>query len=132
MAKERHDGQEGHVVTVASQEGQSVLVAVPMVGFPEGFELPAGARVVLVSTPTGPAARPLVRAIPGSVPPDALERRGEPIPGAGRRVLQQATEVGEQPSVEVSPGEDVVWVVETSDPNGPESVVAVRRANSGQ
>ena len=129
MAKERKDGQEGHVVTVSSQEGQSVLVTVPMVGFPEGFQLPPGARVVLVSTPSGPAVRPLVRAVPGSVPPDALEQRGTPIPGGGRRVLQEATEVGKQPA-QGSPGEDVMWVVESSDPEGPEPVIAVRRANS--
>ena len=129
MAKERKDGQEGHVVTVSSQEGQSVLVTVPMVGFPEGFQLPPGARVVLVSTPSGPAVRPLVRAVPGSVPPGALEQRGTPIPGGGRRVLQDATEVGKQPA-QGSPGEDVMWVVESSDPEGPEPVIAVRRANS--
>ena len=100
MAKERKDGQEGHVVTVSSQEGQSVLVTVPMVGFPEGFQLPPGARVVLVSTPSGPAVRPLVRAVPGSVPPDALEQRGTPIPGgrtqsaAGRDRGRQAACAG--------------------------------------
>jgi hypothetical protein len=119
--KSRDEGQEGHVVTVTEQKGQSVLVAVPMVGFPDGFQLAPGARVVLVSTPSGPAARPLVRAVPGAAPPESDADDGS-------RVTQDATEVGEQPSVEGSPSEDVVWVVDSVGAEGPEQVIAVRRA----
>ena len=121
-AKSRIEGQEGHVVTVTKQDGQSVLVAVPMVGFPDGFQLAPGARVVLVSTPSGAAVRPLVRAVPGAVAPEADA-------DDGARVLQEATEVGEQPSVKGSPGEDVVWVVDSGDTQGPEQVIAVRRGS---
>jgi hypothetical protein len=125
----RNQGQEGHVVTVAKQEGQNALVAVPMVGFPDGFQLAPGARVVLVSTPSGAAVRPLVRAIAATVPQDALDNRDEPIDGGGRRVLQDATEVGDQPSAKGSSNEDVLWVVESSDAGGPEQVIAIRSAS---
>jgi hypothetical protein len=125
MAKEQH-GEVGHVVTVARQEGQAALVAVPMVGFPEGFQLAPGARVVLVSTPSGPAVRPLVRSLSVDVPREALEERGELTVGDRRMMLQDATVVAEQPSVEGSPSEDIVWVVDSSDKEGPEQVIAVR------
>lgn len=125
MAKEQQ-GEVGHVVTVARQEGQAALVAVPMAGFPEGFQLAPGARVVLVSTPSGPAVRPLVRSMTADVPRDAVEARGELTVGDRRLTLQDATVVDEQQSVEASPGEDTVWVVHSSDKEGPEQVIAVR------
>jgi hypothetical protein len=56
------DLEKGHVVTVVGQEGQNVLVAVQMVGFPKGFQLSPGARVMLVSTPSGIGVGPIVRA----------------------------------------------------------------------
>jgi hypothetical protein len=124
----RSQGEEGRVVSVTGQEGQNALVAVPMVGFPEGFQLPPGARVVLVYTPSGPAVRPLARAIPARVPPEALDQRGEVPIGPGRRgVMQDATVVGEQPSTERARDEDVVWVVDSADPEAPDHVIAVRR-----
>jgi hypothetical protein len=109
----REQGEEGHVVGVAGQEGTNALVALPMVGFPEGFQLPRGARVVLVTTPSGPAVRPLARGRPGPVPPEAVE--------------QDATVVGEQPRTAAPGPEEVVWVVESSDPETPDQVIAVRR-----
>ena len=124
----REQGEEGSVVAVVGQEGTNALVSVPMVGFPEGFQLAAGARVVLVSTPSGPAARPLVRAVEGAVSPEALDQRGDLEVGGKRLVLQEATEIGEQPSAKGSAGEDVLWVIETGDREQPEQVVAVRRA----
>jgi hypothetical protein len=127
----RSQGEEGHVVSVTGQEGQNALVAVPMAGFPEGFQLPPGARVVLVRGPSGPAVRPLARAISGRVPPEAVEQRGEVPTGLGRRArMQDATVVGEQPSTERAGDEDVVWVVESTDPDAPDQVIAVRRGGA--
>jgi hypothetical protein len=125
MAKEQQ-GEVGHVVSVVRQEGQTSLVAVPMVGFPEGFQLAPGARVVLVSTPSGPAVRPLVRAMRAEVPRDVLETRGELTVGDRRMTLQDATVIGEQPRAEESSDEDLVWVVDSTDKEGPEQVIAVR------
>ena len=46
---------------VAGQEGDRVLVSVPMTGFPTGFSLRAGDRVTLAAGDTELIARPLVR-----------------------------------------------------------------------
>ena len=122
--------QQGHVVTVVGQEGAAALVALPMVGFPDGFQLTPGARVVLVTRPSGPAVRPLVRAIrTAEVPADPLQEGAELALGGGPKVLQEATVVDEQPAVGAErPGENVVWVVESAGAEGPEQVIAVRRA----
>lgn len=126
MARDR---EQGHIVTVVGQEGQNVLVAVPMVGFPEGFQLSPGARVRLVNTPSGPAVGPVVRAMRVSVPPERLERR-EALNLEGRQqVFQDATVVTEQPAVEGAPAEDVVFVIESGDAEGPEQVMGVRRVS---
>jgi hypothetical protein len=124
----RDQGEQGHVVTVVGQEGQSVLVAIPMAGFPEGFQLAPGARVVLVRTRSGLAARPLSRAVRVRVPPEVLERRAGANLVDGKE-LQEATVVGEQPPVEGAPDEDLVWVVDSGDTEGPQQVIAIRRAN---
>ena len=129
MAKD--EGEQGRLVPVAGQDGSNVLVSVPMVGFPEGFELPPGARVMLVNTPSGPAARPLVRATRTTVPREALEGRDELELDDRRAVLQDATVVGEQPQVEGAGDEDVVWLVESGEEKDPDQVIAVRLVNPG-
>jgi hypothetical protein len=49
------------VTEVVRQEGDRVLVLVPMRGFPAGFEVRPGTRVVLMSDEIGPAVYPLLR-----------------------------------------------------------------------
>lgn len=129
MAKD--EGEQGRLVPVVGQDGSNVLVSVPLVGFPEGFQLPPGARVMLVDTPSGPAAKPLVRATRTTVPRAALEKREELELDEGQAVLQDATVVGEQPRVEGAGDEDVVWLVESGDPKDPDQVIAVRLVNRG-
>ena len=51
----------GHVATVSTQEGDRVLVSIPMVGFPKGFKLEKGDRVSVVQSEHGAIALPLVR-----------------------------------------------------------------------
>lgn len=51
----------GHVATVSAQEGDRVLISVPMVGFPQGFQLRQGDRVSVVQSGSGAVAVPLVR-----------------------------------------------------------------------
>jgi len=51
----------GQVAKVSGQEGDRVLLSVPMVGFPQGFTLRAGDKVVLVHDEHGPAVRPLAK-----------------------------------------------------------------------
>jgi hypothetical protein len=127
MAKEQ--GEEGRVVAVTAHDRErEVLVSVPMEGFPEGFKLAPGARVLLVNSPAGPVVRPLVMAIRAEVTSDLPQGRGELRLGTDRIVeLQDATVVATQDSPEASGAGDVVWVVESQDPEGPDQVIAVRR-----
>lgn len=113
----------GAVAAVAGQEGDRVLLSLPMVGFPPGFKLRRGERVTVVYEPSGPAVRPLVRAIrtPQNLSrADSLEAEGQ------RLVLQDAT-LRTQPPRE---GEETVgyvaWVVEPGTAEGPAQVIAVR------
>jgi hypothetical protein len=51
------------VVKVEEQKQGSVLISIPMVGFPDGFQLRPGESVTLVEETSGRlAVRPLVRA----------------------------------------------------------------------
>jgi hypothetical protein len=77
MAQER-----AGAATVIAQEGESVQLdyngkslTVPMRGFPPGFKLAPGRRVILIDEPTGPVARPLVRAITSTQLREALGRQ---------------------------------------------------------
>ena len=47
--------------TVVQQQDGKVTIALPMVGFPAGFQLQPGDRVVVVDQPSGLAVRPLVQ-----------------------------------------------------------------------
>jgi hypothetical protein len=77
------------VAEVSRQEADHVLVSFATVGFPEGFELQSGDRIVLVEDENGLAAHPLVRTV------TVLERpseSGEPLmTGRQTFVLQAAT-----------------------------------------
>jgi hypothetical protein len=131
MAQERSGA-----ATVLAQEGERLQVdyrgqrlSVPMRGFPPGFALRPGTRVILVDEPSGTVARPLVRAITTRVPVDVAERRGA-IELEGRRLEMQPSTVLEQPRpLEATRPSDeaVVWVMERGDAQPPDQVIAVRR-----
>lgn len=114
-------GESGQVTQVTRQEGDRVLVSVPMIGFPPGFQLRSGERVVLVHDETGPAVRPLVRAVTLDAPPE--ETAGAQAAGAQRYEVQESA-VREE---EGGGGQYVVWVVDHGSAEGPEQVIAVRR-----
>lgn len=121
--------------TVIAQEESRVEVeyegehlTVPLVGFPPDFRLRPGERVILVDEPTGPVARPLVRAIVSRLPDEAREQRGE-VEIEGRRLVMQSSTVLE-PDVreEGRPSEEhVLWIIEPGEAEGPDQVVAARR-----
>jgi hypothetical protein len=48
------------VKSVIKQEGNEVQVSIPMVGFPEGFELHPGDKVTVLYEDGSPVARPLI------------------------------------------------------------------------
>jgi hypothetical protein len=131
MAKER-DG----AARVIAQEGSRLQVehrgerlTVPMQGFPPGFVLRPGARVILRDETPGPVARPLVRAILSSLPPQALESRAQ-LDVAGRRLeMQEGTLVEEGPRrPDARPSDQYeVWLVEGQEGDPAQQVIAVRR-----
>ncbi|MGH9204676.1 MAG: hypothetical protein ACRD2A_25900 [Vicinamibacterales bacterium] len=131
MANER-DG----AARVISQDGERLQVdhkgarlTVGMRGFPPKFTLRPGSRVVLFDEPSGPVARPLVRAIRARVAKDEIEARGR-IDASGRNLeMQQSTIVEDAPpqARERPSGEDEIWVVDSVGEQGPDQVVAVRR-----
>ena len=123
----------GPIATVGGQEGDHVLVSLPMVGFPAGFRLRAGERVVVVTTDDGGAAvMPLVRssvqrgvgrsavAEAQSHADGSVEDRSIDVAGQ-RATVQQATVVNEPDGRDL-----VVWVVDPGTADGPPQVIGTR------
>ena len=121
--------------TVISQEGSRLQVehagqrlSVPMRGFPEGFTLRAGSRVILYDEPSGPVARPLVRAIRSTVRPEEVQRR-EGLQAAGSRLEMQPGTIVEERAPAAQPASDEyeLWVVERAGDEIADQVIAARR-----
>ena len=111
-------GDSGQVVAINAQEGDHIILSVPLVGFPDGFQLSAGDQVFLVSGENGPEARPLIRSREVSATP---ERRGRMLAVANQEfALQDATVQAESPD-----GHHVVLTV-PNEGGRPEAVFAVR------
>ena len=129
MIKERN-----RAATVVKQSDDLVEVehnrerlTVPTDGFPPGFKLRPGARVILVEGSTGLVAKPLVRAIESRLQPASINRR-EPLEVQGRRVeLQDSTILDDRPETKTPTDDYVVWVVERGEGDASEQAIAVRR-----
>ena len=131
MAQER-DG----AAIVISQEGErlqvehkGVRLTVPMRGFPPGFKLRPGRRVILFDEPNGPVARPLVRMVTSRLAREAVEKRVA-IEVEGQRLEMQASTVVDesQPRREDRTSEEFsVWIVERGAGDPVDQVIAVRR-----
>lgn len=93
--------------------GQRLTAA--MKGFPPGFTLNAGAKVILVDEEGGVVARPLVRAIKTT---DARAAGAE---------VQAGTVQDERRDEAQTTGETVVWVIERDEAGAGDQAVAVRR-----
>jgi len=76
-------GEYGQITSIKQQEGDRVLVSLPMVGFPTGYTLRAGARVAVVFEENGPAARPAVEMV--SLGASAPAIAGGTLTAGGRR-----------------------------------------------
>jgi hypothetical protein len=103
------------VAVIAGQEGDRVLVSVPVAGFPAGFRLRAGERVALATDAADLVARPLVRT--------RVVGLGEAA--AADLAVQEATARSEVPASDRAPvGSQVVF--ETDSGGGPGQTVAIR------
>ena len=117
-------GESGQVTEITQQEGKRVLLSVPMVGFPPGFKLRPGEKVVLVQDEKGPSVRPLVH----TVTVDAVSEESADTLKAGRRnfAIQKSTVRDKGTSEEARRGPYEVFVVDRGKAKGPEQVIAVR------
>ena len=139
MAQER-----AGAATVIAQEGDGVRVdyngqwlTVPMRGFPPGFKLLPGRRVILFDEPTGPVARPLVRAMTSRQPreavgsPGVLQHEGRSLELQDRTAFDEPQPGGEARASEetrASGDEDYdLWIVERAEGDPTDQVIAVRR-----
>jgi hypothetical protein len=116
-------GEGGPIATVAGQEGDHVLLSVRMVGFPAGFRLRAGERVVLVTDDQGhPAVMPLVRSsVQRGVGREAAADNDSIDVAGVQATVQSSTIVNE------GDGRDlVVWVVDPGTAEGPPQVIGTR------
>ncbi len=131
MAQER-DGAATVIAQEANQlrvEHKGKQLTVPMKGFPPGFRLRPGARVILVDEPSGLVARPLVRAIPSRLARETLQKRGA-VEIEGRRLeMQESTIIEERaPRGAERPSDEYeVWVVERGAGEPADQVIAARR-----
>lgn len=111
----------GQVATVSSQEGDRVLLSIPMVGFPEGFRLQPGDRVAVVNEGRGPVAVPLVRSFEAGRASE--NARGIEASGERYDVSEAAVRYGEGNRV-------IVFVIEREPGSkGGEQVFAIRRTD---
>jgi hypothetical protein len=111
-------GEFGQITRIERQDGDRVLVSLPLVGFPAGYTLRPGARVVVVFDEDGPAVRPAVDVVPiGASAPDAA---GGTVTAKGRRLEVPANIVHD----ERGDGEYIAFVIGGDEG---EQVVAIRR-----
>lgn len=136
MGRLRKAKERNGAAKVITQEGTRLQVehkgerlTVPMRGFPPGFTLRPGARVVLYDESSGPVARPLVRAVRSRIRREDVEKRGA-LEIEGRRLEMQDSTVLEeaQPRGEERPSDEYeVWIVERAEGDATEQVIAARR-----
>lgn len=117
-------GESGQVAEVAQQEGERVILTVPMAGFPPGFELRPGERVVLVREENGLVARPLVRSMTTD---DISEEAADTLKAGDQRFTIQASTIREQGADTAEQGRPHdIFVLDSGSAEGSEQVLAVR------
>jgi hypothetical protein len=110
-------GEAGFAVTVREQVDNAVVVEIPMAGFPEGFRLHAGDKVMVVNDDNGPSARPLVKVVA------AESDDGAELRSAHHRyaISDAAVRIGGERG-----GRRVAFVVERDQDDGQEQIIATR------
>ncbi len=129
-------GERSGAATVISQEGGQLQLehrgsrlTARMEGFPQGFQLRNGDRVILLDAPTGTVARPLVRAVSLPLKSDDLKSRRSVL-AQGRRLELQPGTLSAEPNQRIDSlgdGEYTAWVVERAADDAAGQVIAVAR-----
>jgi hypothetical protein len=112
-------GEHGQITSIMRQEGDRVLVSLPLVGFPPGYTLRPGSRVVVVFDENGPAVRPAVEPVP--VGNSAPQISANSLTASGRSFDVPANIVRD----DSGSGDYVAFVIGGGDDG--EQVVALRR-----
>jgi hypothetical protein len=115
-------GDWGRVMNVVAQEGDRVLLSFPMDGFPEGFTLRPGERVVLVDIESDLAVKPLVREFRVD---DISDVSAASMSAGDERYALQGGTIRDD---EGHGGPYLVTVVDAGSAEGPEQVLAIRPA----
>lgn len=116
--------ENGLVMEIAQQQEDRVLFSVPMIGFPHGYKLRPGDRVVLVHEENGPAVRPLVH----SFTTDAvIERTGDTLRVGDQNFTMQESTIVDDEAFEGGRSESYdVFIVDHGSAEGEEQIIAVR------
>jgi hypothetical protein len=117
-------GEHGAPADVHQWMKDHVLISIPLVGFPPGFQLRPGERVMVMVEDSGLAARPLVEVAYVSERPEDLAQRGQVDINGQRHTLQSATvTVKSDPT---KPPGAVVFAVDSGSAQGPKQIIAMR------
>lgn len=118
MASSRPTG----LAAVMEQDGDRVVISLPMVGFPDGFRLRKGDKVaVLPDSNGGAAVQPYTEAV---IVDDVPKETGEQLTSQGLNFGIQAASV----RVMDTPGNRyALFIVQNESPDVPPQVLSIRR-----
>lgn len=105
-------------VAISKQEGDRVVVSIPMAGFPDGFQLTAGDKVVLLRGDKGVEARPLTNVRRLHQPP---QQKGAMLAAADQEFAVQAATA----NVEAPDDQTTIYTV-PNEGGRPEQVLSIR------
>src|SRR5688500_16518990 len=113
---------KGPIATVSRQEGDKIIIAIPLRGCPAGFKLRQGDKVVVAYDPEGTSARPLRVGAVVDVP---LEKLGNSFKARNGQayVTQPATS---RPKPQAGKNRTLVLAIESSNTKEPLNVVGLR------
>jgi copper(I)-binding protein len=115
-------GLSVQVVAIKNQEGDNVLVSIPMRGFPDGFQLSAGDQVVLLQGDKGVEARPLTHVRRLHQPP---KQSGKALTAASQEFAVQDATANVQAPPEAPDNQTIIFTV-PNEGGRPEQVLSIR------
>lgn len=115
-------GFSGDVIAIDRQDGDKVVVSIPMVGFFPNQQLRPGSLVFITHGPNGPIARPLTRAV--SISGEARREANRVVADNREYAVDASTHFEESPNEE-----GYVFVV-PNERGESENVLSVRQPGS--